>query len=54
MTPKQVSLFQCSSEVCKTCKNLSKVEDRFYCNYFSAFLSPETLREKCDFLECKK
>lgn len=54
MTAKQTNLFEVSGEVCKVCKCFSKVENRFYCHFFTAFLSEETLDEPCDFLEVKK
>ncbi len=53
MTAKQTSLFESSIEVCKLCKRLSKVENRFYCSYFQSFLESETLTIPCDFFNCK-
>lgn len=48
---KQVNLFECSEGVCKTCSHYSKLDNQHYCNFFRWILSPETLREKCEFKE---
>ncbi|MBN2260473.1 MAG: hypothetical protein JW702_08000 [Clostridiales bacterium] len=53
MTSRQVSLFDLD-EVCRLCSHFKKVEGRFYCEYFQAFLSEETLKFPCDFKEEKK
>ena len=37
--------------VCTTCKHFSEVEGLFFCSYFSALLSAETLCIPCDFEE---
>lgn len=37
--------------VCATCKHFSEDEGLFFCSFFSAFLSAETLCIPCDFEE---
>lgn len=37
--------------VCTNCKHFSEVEGGFYCSFFSAFLSMESLFVPCDFIE---
>jgi hypothetical protein len=54
MTSAQITLVENVSEVCRICLHFSKVEQRSYCGYFSAFLGNSTLTEPCDFLEVKK
>jgi hypothetical protein len=55
MTSKQASLFGIN-QVCQVCRHFNKMNDRFYCEYFQAFLSEETLSIECDFQleECTK
>ena len=51
MTSAQVTLNQI---VCKACRHLSQLEERFYCKLFEAFLADSTLSQPCDLLEHKK
>ena len=37
--------------VCTTCKHFSELEGGFYCSFFAAFLSEESLYVPCDFVE---
>jgi len=40
-----------TESVCKTCKHINKIEERFYCNLLGAFLAEQTLYIPCDFKE---
>jgi len=38
-------------EVCKRCRHLTKLEERYYCKLLQAFLANQTLSLPCDLLE---
>ena len=40
-----------TESVCTTCKHFNEMDDAFYCRFFDAFLSEETLFLPCDFTE---
>ena len=51
--PEQIVLEQ-SSEIegiCTTCKYFTELEGGFYCSFFAAFLSEQSLYRPCDFVE---
>jgi hypothetical protein len=51
---KQIVLSPVSSEaetVCTTCRYFTELEGGFFCSFFAAFLSAESLFIPCDFLE---
>ena len=48
MTSTQTTLNQ---NVSKACKHLTQLEERYYCNVFSAFLADEVLSSSCDLQE---
>ena len=37
--------------VCTACKYFTELEEGFYCSFFAAFLSEESLYRPCDFIE---
>lgn len=37
--------------VCTACKYFTEIEGEFYCSFFAAFLSEESLCRSCDFIE---
>lgn len=43
-----------SQEVCQRCCQLTKREERFYCELLGAFLADQTLSQPCDLLEAQK
>jgi hypothetical protein len=50
----QIVLSPSSSEaetVCTTCKHFIELEEGFFCSFFAAFLSTESLCIPCDFIE---
>ena len=40
-----------AESVCKTCKHLDKLEERFYCKLLGAFLAEQILYLPCDLKE---
>jgi hypothetical protein len=40
-----------TENICANCKHFEEFEDSFFCRYFDAFLSAESLIIPCDFQE---
>ena len=47
----QATLSTFAEIVCKRCRHLTKVEERYFCNLLQAFLADPTLSQPCDLLE---
>ena len=54
MTSSQTTLSNLTDVVCKLCRHLTQLDERFYCKLFEAFLADSTLSQPCDLLERKK